>query len=158
MPVSPECAGDELTLTLSLRYSHAFGDLAPYFQGLDRGIAMATRCHSCNRAWFPPRLVCRCGAHRGLEWTALAGTGRLVAVTTGPLTLPMGSSLEEVAFGLVALDGATNRALSRLAAGLGPGARVRLTRAEGDFPHPAQCSLFVAADPSATSTSTMRSA
>jgi uncharacterized OB-fold protein len=144
MPVSPESQGALLSLTLSLRYSHAFGELAPYFHGLERGIAMATRCRSCKRAWFPPRLVCRCKAHETPEWIELAGTGSVVAVTSGPLILPMGSSAEEVAFGLVSLDGASNRAFSRLAAGLGAGARIRLTRAEGSFPHPAQHSFFVA--------------
>lgn len=135
-------------LTLTLRYRHPLGDLAPYFCGLEAGRAVAARCPECGRTWFPPRLVCP--VHdRDVEWCDLAGLGRLVSVTVTETALPFGTIRERRAFALIALDGAENLAFGRVAgdpAKARVGQRVRLARAPGDWPHPAQAAWFVAED------------
>lgn len=133
-------------LTLTLRYRHPLGDLAPYFRGLEAGRAVAARCPECGRTWFPPRLVC--SLHdRDVEWTDLTGLGRIVSVTVTETALPFGVTRERRAFALISLDGAENLAFGRLAsdpAEARAGQRVRLARAPGDWPHPAQAAWFVA--------------
>lgn len=135
-------------LTLTLRYRHPLGDLAPYFRGLETGRAVAARCPACGRTWFPPRLVC---PFHGLdvEWTELAGRGRIVSVTVTETALPFGTIRERRAFALIALDGAENLAFGRVAGDpteARAGRRVRLARAPGDWPHPAQAAWFVTED------------
>ena len=62
------------TIDLVLRYTCAFGDLAPYFEGLSVGRAVASKCATCRRTWFPPRLGC-CSRKGPTQWTTLAGSG-----------------------------------------------------------------------------------
>jgi uncharacterized OB-fold protein len=81
------------------------------------------------------------------EWTELSGHGRLIAVSISETMLPFSSGREKRAFGLIALDGAENAAFGRLAGDPGrarAGQRVRLARAPGTWPHPAQAAWFVA--------------
>ena len=131
-------------LELRLRYAHALGDLAPYFTGLERGVAMATRCASCGRTWFAPRLTCTCGG-RSLAWVELSGRGTVVALTRGRATLPGTEFTADFSFALIRHDGADNLCFGRLAqaARLGPGSAVRLARAAGEWAHPAQCAEYV---------------
>jgi uncharacterized OB-fold protein len=134
-------------IDLSLRYAHGLGALAPYFSGLERGAAMATRCRSCGRTWFAPRLVCTCGG-RDVTWVELTGRGTLAAVTRGRAVLPGTAFVAENGFALIRLDGADNACFGRLshaASQLGPGGAVRLARAQGPWVHPAQCVQYVAA-------------
>ncbi len=135
-------------LTLTLRYRHPLGELAPYFRGLETGRAVATRCPACGRTWFPPRLICPLH-DRDVEWTELAGLGRIVSFTVAETTLPFGAVRERRTFALIALDGAENLAFGRVAgdpAEARAGQRVRLARAPGDWPHPAQAAWYVAED------------
>ena len=155
-----------IPLTLTLRYAHPLGELAPYFQGLDAGRAIATRCPTCARTWFPPRLSCpEHGA--ATVWTDLsgkgrivsvsisfrsrkpgyAGKGRIVSVSIADSTLPFGAETARRAFLMVALDGAENLAFGRFAGApdaARAGLKVRLARAPGTWPHPAQAAWFVA--------------
>ncbi len=132
-------------LTLTIEYAHPLGALAPYYRGLEAGRAMAARCPRCGRAWFPPRLLCP--EHgQATEWTELSGRGRVIGVSIAETTLPFSSAREKRAFALVALDGAENAAFARLAgdpALARAGQRVRLARAPGTWPHPAQAAWFV---------------
>ena len=132
-------------IELTLRYTHSLGGLAPYFEGLAGGRAIAAHCPACGRTWFPPRLGC-CSKTGAIRWTTLAGTGRIVAGTNGGGTLPFGGGPAGEGFALVALDGADNLALGWLD-GFGDvppeGARVRLVRSGSHPPHPAQASRFV---------------
>jgi len=132
-------------IELALRYAHPLGALAPYFAGLERGVAMATRCGACGRTWFAPRLVCTCGGAK-VEWTQLSGRGTLVAVTHGRATLPGTQITAQFGFALIRLDGADNQCFGRLAAAsasLAAGSAVRVSRAAGDWAHPAQCVEYV---------------
>ena len=135
-----------IPLTLTLRYAHPLGELAPYFQGLDAGRAIATRCPTCARTWFPPRLSCpEHGA--ATVWTDLSGKGRIVSVSIADSTLPFGAETARRAFLMVALDGAENLAFGRFAGApdaARAGLKVRLARAPGTWPHPAQAAWFVA--------------
>lgn len=134
-------------LELRLHYTHGLGALSPYFAGLERGVACATRCTICRRTWFPPRSTCTCGA-RTLEWFELSGRGTIVDVTQTRMKLPGSSAASDFAFALLRLDGADNLCFGRLAraaAHLGSGALVQLSRAQGPWPHPSQCAEFVQA-------------
>ena len=132
-------------IEIALRYAHSLGGLAPYLEGLAAGRAIASSCPVCRRTWFPPRPGC-C-SHRGpARWTSLAGTGRIVAGTTGGGTLPFGGGTAGEGLALIALDGADNFALGWVD-GLGAvppeGARVRLVTSGLRPPHPAQAARFV---------------
>lgn len=132
-------------IELTLRYTHSLGGLAPYFEGLASGRAVAARCDSCGRTWFPPRLGC-CSRSSAARWTTLAGTGRIVAGTNGGGTLPFRGGPAGEGLALVALDGADNLALGWVD-GLGDvppeSARVRLVATGTRTPHPAQAARFV---------------
>lgn len=116
-----------MQLLLTLRYAHGVGELAPYFDGVARGVAVATRCPHCAQAWFQPRLVCP-KAHGDLEWIELPGTGVVRTVTFGPGRLPFDGDARQMVLALVAMDGATNLALGRIegASDVRNGDRVRL--------------------------------
>ena len=138
-------AGSPIELTL--RYTHSLGALVPYFEGLATGHAVAAHCALCGRTWFPPRLGC-CSQAGPVRWRTLAGTGRIVAGTTGGGSLPFGGGPAGEGLALVALDGADNLALGWID-GLGDvppeGARVRLVTTGARPPHPAQAARFVPA-------------
>lgn len=133
------------SIEVTLRYAHALGGLAPYFDGLAAGLAVAATCPACRRTWFPPRLGC-CSRAEVVQWTTLAGTGRIVAGTNGGGTLPFGGGPAGEGLALVALDGADNLALGWVD-GLGDvppeGARVRLVTSGSRPPHPAQAARYV---------------
>lgn len=138
-------AGARVALKLELDYAHPLGALAPYFEGLERGQAIASRCDACGRTWFPPRLSCP--GHGATVWAPLDGGGRIVSATVTESRLPFGGPSELHVFALVAMDGAENLAFGRVGAEPGAvlaGLRVRLARAPGAWPHPAQAAWFVA--------------
>ena len=132
------------TIEVALRYDHALGALAPYFEGLAAGRAVASSCTVCGRSWFPPRLGC-CSRAGPPRWTTLAGTGRVVAGTSGGGTLPFGGGPAGEGLALIALDGADNLALGWVDGfgGAPPeGARVRLVTGDPNPPHPAQAARY----------------
>jgi len=134
-------------IELRLHYAHGLGGLSPYFSGLERGVALATRCPGCHRTWFPPRLACACGS-RSLAWVELSGRGIVVALTRSRAMLPGTTVTDDFGFALIRLDGADNRCFGRLgraASQLGPGSVVQLCRAEGQWAHPAQCAEYLPA-------------
>ena len=135
-----------IPIELRLRYAHGLGELSPYFAGLERGAAIATRCRDCHRTWFAPRLVCACGC-RTLDWVELRGRGTIVALTRGRATLPGMSVADELGFALIRMEGADNLCFGRLGGypgELAPGSPVQLRRANGDWAHPAQCAEYAA--------------
>lgn len=137
-----------IALTTAFRYSHGLGGLSPWAEGLERGEALATRCSACKRVWFAPRLVCICGG-REMEWLTLPGTGVVRTACEGSLTLPLTDRSGVWPLGLVAMDGADNAVLGRLATRAAPlpGLRVRLTLDPGARAHPVQAALFLPLDP-----------
>ena len=143
--MSGERTSTGATIELTLRYAHSFGALAPYLEGLESGRAVASTCAHCGRTWFPPRLGC-CAQAGPARWATLAGTGRIVAGTSGGGTLPFGGGPAGDGLALVALDGADNLALGWIDGfgGVPPeGARVRLVASAAHAPHPAQDARFV---------------
>ena len=82
-----------------------------------------------------------------MRWITLAGTGRVVAGTSGGGALPFGGGPAGKGLALVALDGADNLALGWVDGfgGAPPeGARVRLvTTGDCAPPHPAQAARYV---------------
>ncbi|MSP90017.1 MAG: hypothetical protein EXQ92_14580 [Alphaproteobacteria bacterium] len=132
-----------LDLSFTWRYSHALGELSPFFTGLQAEKAMATSCRVCRNAWFPPRLACPV---HGLTtaWIELAGGGTIRAATRSTLSLPLTGRTEDVWLVLVAMDGANNLVTGRMAAGsqVDRGMRVRLAVDTGRTVHPIQALIF----------------
>ncbi|MCL4765852.1 MAG: hypothetical protein KJZ80_06460 [Hyphomicrobiaceae bacterium] len=135
-------------LTTTFRYRHGLGDLTPYFDGLERGEAMATICSDCRRTWFAPRLVCACGSG-ACTWVRLPGTGVVVAATEGVSALPLTDRKVHGAVALIAMDGADNAVLGRLVEGAKSvaGIKVRLTVDPQARSHPVQAALYRPVDP-----------
>lgn len=133
-----------IDLAFTYRYRHGLGALSHYFDGLERGEAHATRCASCGRTWFPPRLVCACGSDK-TQWARLAGTGEVRAVTEGTMAPPLDAPRPSGCFALIAMDGADNLAIGRISE-TGPvvrGSWVRLVADPHHRAHPAQAAAFV---------------
>ena len=63
---------------LSLSYQHGTGYLAPYFEGLLNGHAMASHCPNCGKSWFPPRAICP-DDRTQTEWRRISGDGVVVS-------------------------------------------------------------------------------
>jgi uncharacterized OB-fold protein len=134
-----------IPLHLELAYSHGLGALTPYFEGLLRGEAVASRCPRCGKAWCPPALACPDDG-AATAWTPLAGTGTLLSATATALTLPISGQSRSCVLGLVRLDGAQNAMLARIdlaEPAAAPGTRLRIARAPGEWPHPAQAVHFI---------------
>lgn len=136
-----------LPLRLHLAYAHGLGGLSPYFAGLLEGRAMATRCPRCSKAWCPPHPTCPSDG-AATDWIALAGTGTLLSATETTITLPLTDASRACIMALARLDGAENAMLARMEPAPGaaipkPGTRIKLARAPGEWPHPAQSALFV---------------
>lgn len=133
-------------LRLQLQHQMPLGELAPYFDALAAGRALATRCTVCGQTWFAPRLSCPQHGAR-TQWHELPGHGRLLAVTYTETRLPFSDAAATAhGFALVAMAGADNHCFARLAPSLPaaqPGQTVWISRAAGSWPHPAQAAEFV---------------
>ncbi len=134
-------------LNLNLRYTHSVGDMAPYFDGLLRGHAVASQCSQCNRRWFPPKLAC-CADAGSMTWEPLSGLGTTVSVTAGSGVVAFSGSPPGQALGLIQMAGADNLALGwlkNLDIAHAVGIQVRMVRNTEAFVHPAQAAVFVPA-------------
>ena len=70
-----------MRFSIALDYTLPEGGMAPYFDALRAGVALASRCKGCGRISFPPRLVCaECGAEAH-DWVRLSGRARVVLRT-----------------------------------------------------------------------------
>lgn len=144
--VQPDPAAHTLALHLHLQHQMPLGELAPYFNALAAGRALATRCTVCGRSWFAPRLTCPQHGLR-MQWHELPGHGRVLALTQTLTPLPFNDAPPTThGFALVAMAGADNQCLARLSPalqGAQPGRTVWISRAAGVWPHPAQAAEFV---------------
>ena len=113
-----------IPISMTLRYAHPLGSRAPYFDGLRKGLAIASCCASCARVSFPPQPCCE----SRFQWQQLAGTGTVIAATDG--------------YALIAMDGAANLALGILHGDAAVGSRVMLTRSPVPAEHPAASAVF----------------
>ena len=130
-------------LIFSWRYSHGLGALAPFFAALTQGRALATQCLMCKTTWFPPRMTCP--DHGPLaEWRELTGTGTVRTVTRTTLSLPLTGRGSAAVLALIAMDGASNLVVGRIAGAMDaePGARVRMAVDAGTTTHPIQSMVF----------------
>lgn len=124
-------------LRIELDYAYSLGELAPYFDALKNGEALASRCPECGAVNFPPRLVCDRDGQKA-KWRELPGTGVVVEVTTG-----FDSDGNDVSFALISMDGAGNSALGRLSYSHGnKGDRVKMAATQPDAAHPARQAVF----------------
>ena len=113
-----------MKLSLTLDYTLPEGTLAPYFDALRAGRALASCCKDCGRACFPARVRCgACGAD-GLAWVELTGRARVVLRTDAAAA----------SFAIVRFDGADGATLVGLS---NPGHRTetgKLVAPKGDWP------------------------
>ena len=113
-----------MTDRLTLDYRLPKGRLAPFFEALARGEALAARCTCCGCVQFPPANACpRCGS-AGADWCRLGGDARLLHRTETP----------DAAFALVRFHGADTAALVRLTDRTARGREGRLVAATEEAP------------------------
>ena len=133
-----------IRLDLALGYDHGPGALGDYCRALADGRALAGRCETCGRTWFPPHA--RCPEDGGAcEAVDLDGRGLVVAETRTRTRLPFTDEDREVIFVLVAMAGADNAAFGRLENFSGAdatGNRVLLVAVTRPLGHPAQGAVF----------------
>jgi len=133
-----------IRLDLHLGYSHEPGALNDYFRALAEGRALAGRCGTCGRTWFPPHA--RCPEDGGIcEPVDLDGHGVVVSETRTRTRLPFTDEDREVIFVLVVMAGADNATFGRLenfSGANGTGEPVRLVAVAGPHGHPAQGAVF----------------
>jgi uncharacterized protein len=55
--------------------------IIPLLSYLEKGQIPATRCKSCGRTYFPPRVDCPDDRHSAIEWVVLDGRSSLVTFT-----------------------------------------------------------------------------
>jgi uncharacterized OB-fold protein len=81
---------------MTLDYTIPFGDLAPYFEALQVGKALASECIKCGYVAFPARINCGACGSENTKWTPLKGTAHIQFQTDGASD----------SFALVKFDGA----------------------------------------------------
>ena len=133
-----------IRLDLALGYDHGLGTFGEYFRALAEGRALASRCETCGRTWFPPHAHCPedGGACEAVD---LKGHGVVVAGTRTRTRLPFTDTDADVTFVLVAMAGTDNAAFGRLenfAGADATGEHVKLTAVDGPVGHPAQGTVF----------------
>ena len=78
---------------------------APFWDGCSRGELLAQRCAVCGRMRFPPRPTCPHCRSFEVEWTRLAGTGRVWSwIRAHPPLLPAFAAMAPYISVVVALD------------------------------------------------------
>lgn len=90
---------------IHLDYTIPVGDLAPYFDALKEGKALASKCDACGKTAFPARLRCADCGNDQVGWHALSGRAKVVFRSDG-----MGGS-----FALVQFDGADTQSTVAIA-------------------------------------------
>ena len=78
-----------------------------FYQLLEEGKLMASRCKSCGKKAFPPRPVCPECYSTDLEWVELPKQGRIVTYTIIHVAPPMLQKLAPYAVAVVRLDDGT---------------------------------------------------
>ena len=124
-------------LSVKFEYEYSLGELKPYFDALQKGIAIASKCPKCGTVSFPPRLICA-QDHHTTTLIKLQGTGQIKCVTNGK-----DADGKDVSFALISMDGADNLSLGRVSGEeIIDGDRVQLGICDLDAIHPVQCALF----------------
>ena len=52
---------------------------APFVDYLDKGKVAGTKCRGCGVSYFPPRMDCSNCLSSDMEWTEVAGKGKLIS-------------------------------------------------------------------------------
>lgn len=89
---------------LSLHYTVAFGQLAPFAEAVAEGRALASNCRHCGFTAFPPRVICPTCQRADFAWRELSGTARIIQRTAGA----------DQAFALAQFAGADTQTVVRL--------------------------------------------
>lgn len=68
---------------LNLDYTIPSGDLAPYFESLEAGKALASKCEGCGAVAFPARAQCLSCDGKAMHWHPLSGAAQVIFRTDG---------------------------------------------------------------------------
>lgn len=68
---------------MTLDYTIPFGDLAPYFEALQEGKALASECIKCGYVALPARTNCGACGGSDINWKTLTGTAQIQFRTDG---------------------------------------------------------------------------
>lgn len=109
---------------LVLDYTVPVGDLAPYFEALHAGVALASKCNTCGAVAFPARTLCGVCVGNKMTWQELDGTGQVLFRTDTP----------SESFALVKFAGADTCSTVRLKNPEVTTTSGRLTSPDGDRP------------------------
>lgn len=60
---------------------HFSEEAEPYWNGLRNEELLVQRCKACDRAFFPPRLVCPYCSSTNIDWFAASGGGEVYTYT-----------------------------------------------------------------------------
>ena len=71
---------------ISLDYTLPEGGLKPYFEALQRGDVLASKCASCGDVAYPVRVLCQACGTEPIDWVSLPGTATVVQRTDGQST------------------------------------------------------------------------
>lgn len=55
--------------------------ISRFFEDLDKGKLMGTRCRSCEKIYFPPRAECPICMEENIEWFEISGKAKLITYT-----------------------------------------------------------------------------
>ena len=140
-----------ITLEFTQQYKYSLGKVSRFFNALEQGRFLATRCAQCGKVYAPPRPLCPdCLAVT--EWVELSGEGELKTWST--LHFSPGSNADvnalatPYALAYVLLDGADTlfpHILRAAPADLRIGIRVRVAYSEAPVSHPIHLMRFVLA-------------
>ncbi len=107
----PSAELEHTDVELVLHYRHGWGELAPYFKGLQRGQLLGARCQDCQSLWIPPRRRCRCGGAQ-LAWETHSASGTVQGMTDISAHA-VGQPSTQARWVLVRFDGAQALALAQ---------------------------------------------
>jgi len=67
--------------TLPIKYTIAISKIREFFDGLEEGRILATRCKHCGKLYFPPQADCPNCRKDDMEWVELSGEAELETYT-----------------------------------------------------------------------------
>ncbi|BBD72904.1 3-hydroxybutyryl-CoA epimerase [Sulfodiicoccus acidiphilus] len=124
---------------LRLKYEVPVGRLGRFFEGLEQGKVLATRCRECGAKYFPPQAWCsECGAGE-LEWFEPDPYGELLTYTIVNVKPKSFAAFQDYVVGVAELSKDELKVLAWVVGDKGKlrvGAKVKLTpmkRDEGLF-------------------------
>jgi len=95
------------------QYRHSLGKVSPFFEALEEGQLLATKCESCGRVYLPPRAHCPKDL-KATSWIELSGEGTLESWTLCPYPPSYAQTDKPYILAYVRLDGTESSFLHQL--------------------------------------------